>query len=68
VNIQKREHVGRISPGNDHHARPAVAYDFLQNGSDSRVRVRLIAPGLKGRERSVIIKQQRRLGRLGNGL
>ncbi len=61
MNIEKRKNVGRISPGDDHHSRPAVAHDLLQEERNSGIRVRLVALGVEGRQRSVVIEQQHRL-------
>ena len=62
VNIEKREDVGRISPGDDDDSRPAITHDLLQDERNSGIRVRLVALGLEWRQRSVVIQQQYRLG------
>jgi hypothetical protein len=68
ANIEKGKNVGRISPGDDNHSRPAVAYDLLQDERNSGIRVRLVALGVEWRQRSVVIEQQYRLGCLGDSL
>src|ERR1700687_2619918 len=68
VDVEKRENVLRISPRDDHHSRPAIAYDLLQKERNSRIRVRLVAPDVELRQRSVVIEQQYRVRRLGDSL
>ena len=68
MNIEKRENFVRITPGNDNHSRPAVAYDLLQQGRNFRIWVGLIALDMEWRQRSVVIDQQYRLRGLGESL
>jgi hypothetical protein len=63
VNIEERGHSGRISPGNDHHSRPAIAHDLLQDESRSGIWKGPVALSLERRKSSVIIKHKQRLGR-----
>ena len=58
VDVEKWENVFRISPRDDHHSRPAVAYDLLQQERNSGIRIRLVAADVEGRQRSVVIEQQ----------
>src|SRR5450631_643601 len=68
VNVEKWEHVGRIPAGDDDDSRPTVAHDLLQDEGNSGIRVRLVSPGLKWCQRSVVIQQQCRLRCPGDSL
>jgi hypothetical protein len=68
VDVEKWDNVFRISPGDDHHSRPAMAYDLLQQERNSGIRARPVAPDVEWRQRSVVIEQQYRMGCLGDSL
>jgi len=68
MNVEKRQNFVRITPGDDNHSRPAVAYDLLQEARNSGIWICLIALGMEWRQRSVVIDQQYRLRSLGEGL
>jgi hypothetical protein len=48
MDIEKGENFGSIAPGHDYNPGTAIAYDFLQDERDARVRKGLIALGAKG--------------------
>jgi hypothetical protein len=68
MNIKKKEHFIRISPGDDNHSRTAVTYNLLQQECNPGIRVRSIALNVERRQRSVVIKQQHSLGGMGHSL
>jgi hypothetical protein len=49
ANIEKWKHVGRTSPGDDDHPRPAVSYDLLQERYNPRIWISLVALGVEWR-------------------
>ena len=68
VDVEKRKNVLRISPRDDNHSCPGVAYDFLQQERNSGIRVRLVAADVERRQRSVVIEQEYGVGCLGYSL
>ena len=67
MDIQKGEHVGGFSTRNDNDARAAVAHDFLQKECHSWIGISLVPLSTEGRQRTVVIEQQCRSRRMGDG-